>query len=328
MKAREVRAASGRATRTPKDGATASARRGALAALLCTVFAPHAALAAGTQPRARVSGFGVDAAGCGSIAAPCRTLQYAHDDVVAPGGSIYVKDPANYGQIVIRQAISIINDGSGTATILAPSGDAIDVQVGASDSVLIKGLTLDGAGTGTIGVAMYSGGDLVIEDCTIQSFHRGSGVVIAPPNGATPTFLIDRARVVGSDKGDGVAVVPPGAATGQIRATTFANNAVGVYVQSGAVVIEDSVIEGLSTSYSYGLVSTGAGTAVVAKRSHFNGLGTGALSQGGASLGLSDDAFTHNHLDLYNPQSAATLNSYGDNAYSSSGGTITQATKQ
>jgi len=285
------------------------------------------ALAAGEQPRAWVSGLGADAATCGAITAPCRTLQYSHDNIVAPGGSIYVKDPANFGQIVIRQAISIINDGSGTATILATVGTAVDIQAGPNDSVLLKGMTLDGAGTGSFGVNMSSGGNLVIEDCTIQSFVTG-GVYILPLSGSKPTFLIDRSRVIENYRGDGVEILPPGAAIGQIRATIFANNSVGVYVEAGRVLIEDSVIEGLSFNYSYGLISTAFATEVVARRTHFNGLGAGAWATGGATIALSNTVFTNNLVDLATLQSASGLYSYGDNAYATASGPITQVMKQ
>ena len=210
---------------------------------------------------------------------------------------------------------------------MATVGRAVDIQAGPNDSVLLKGMTLDGAGTGSFGVNMSSGGNLVIEDCTIHSFITG-GVYISPLSGSKPTFLIDRSRVVDNYRGDGVEMLPPGAATGQIRATIFANNSVGVYVESGRVLIEDSVIEGLSVNYSYGLIATAFATKVVAIRTHFNGLGTGAWAAGGASLGLSSTVFTNNLVDLYPTQSASGLYSYGDNAYAPASGTITQVMKQ
>jgi hypothetical protein len=127
-----------------------------------------AAGAAPTQPRAWVSGAGIDTASCGTVDSPCRTFQYVHNNIVAAGGSIYVKDPANYGQLVISKSISLINDGSGTATIFATSGDAIDVNT--DGDVLIKGLTLDGAGSGANGVSFVSTGSLTIENCVVRGF--------------------------------------------------------------------------------------------------------------------------------------------------------------
>ena len=79
----------------------------AFAAALPTVPAQ-----AQTATRAWVSGHGTDEAGCGQVPAPCRTPQYAHDNIVAAGGEIDILDPAGYGSITIKKAISIINDGA------------------------------------------------------------------------------------------------------------------------------------------------------------------------------------------------------------------------
>ncbi|WP_158818603.1 hypothetical protein [Methylocapsa sp. S129] len=67
--------------------------------------------------RAWVSGHGADAAGCGAPASPCRSLQYVHDNIIAAGGEIDILDPAGYGAITITKALSIVNDGVGTAGV-------------------------------------------------------------------------------------------------------------------------------------------------------------------------------------------------------------------
>src|SRR5271165_2272107 len=66
-----------------------------------------------------VSGKGKDVAGCGKVTAPCRTFQYVHDKIIAAGGEIDVLDPAGYGPIAITKALSIVNDGAGTAALPA-----------------------------------------------------------------------------------------------------------------------------------------------------------------------------------------------------------------
>jgi hypothetical protein len=128
--------------------------------------------AGGTLARAWVSGQGVDAAGCGAIASPCRTIQYAFDNAAAPGGAIYVHDASGYGaQLSITHAISIINDGSGAAVIGGGAGDAIAIQAGATDTVLLKGLTVNGAGVSPIGIHLISGGRSY---CREMHDHRSS----------------------------------------------------------------------------------------------------------------------------------------------------------
>src|SRR5450631_591018 len=118
------------------------------------------ALAAGTAAHAAatrvwVSGHGVDTAGCGAPTAPCRSLQYAHDHAVGAGGEIDILDPAGYGAITITKAISIVNDGVGTAGVQATSGSAITINAGPSDSIELRGLELDGvAGAATNGILL------------------------------------------------------------------------------------------------------------------------------------------------------------------------------
>ena len=64
-------------------------------AILAGLLSTHAFAA---NNRTWISGKGVDQAGCGPVATPCRTLQYAHDNTNA-GGEINVLDPAGYGSV-------------------------------------------------------------------------------------------------------------------------------------------------------------------------------------------------------------------------------------
>ena len=79
-------------------------RRAALMAIGLSLLCGPAFAATGPgNVRTWVSGKGVDQAGCGPIANPCRTLQYAHD-VTASGGEIDVADGAGYGAVAIAKA--------------------------------------------------------------------------------------------------------------------------------------------------------------------------------------------------------------------------------
>src|SRR5471032_1373868 len=122
--------------------------------------------------RAWVSGHGVDQAGCGAPTAPCRSLQYAHNNAVNAGGEIDILDPAGYGAITITKSISIVNDGVGTAGVQATSGNAITINAGAGDAVYLRGLNLDGAKAGTNGVVFNTGGALTIVGCVVRHFSQ------------------------------------------------------------------------------------------------------------------------------------------------------------
>jgi len=221
--------------------------------LVVPALAPAPAVAAGSSPRAWVSNAGIDAPGCGSVMTPCRQLQYAHDNVVEPGGSIYVKDPAGFASLVIRNAISIINDGSGTAALFVASGDAIDVQAGPNDAVFITGLVIDGVGTGNNGINLISGGSLTVTDCVIKgfsaSFPNGNGIAIQPSSGAAQVDVHD---TIASNNTLGVYLAPQGSASvdATLKNVEFNKNADGLavagYATNGtvSVTVEHSTASG------------------------------------------------------------------------------------
>jgi hypothetical protein len=243
------------------------------ATLTLVALAPRVAIAAGpggTSPRAWVSAAGSDVAGCGTVTAPCRTFQYAHDSVVSPGGTIYVQDAGNYATAVpftISHAISIINDGVGAATIVAPGADGIDVQAGSNDAVFIYGLTLDGASSGSNGINLTSGGSLTVSNAKVTGFSS-SGIVVQPSSGTT-TFTLSSSLIFKNGV-NGVNISPR--STGSVTASlshveVYNNGGNGVNVTgrntqatTTSALISDSVIsfnssdaisdDGVGVSYS------------------------------------------------------------------------------
>src|SRR5262249_428617 len=84
-----------------------------LAAALTPAATLSVAPAHAASDRPFVSGHGSDANNC-SLATPCRSFATAFAATNA-GGEIDVLDPAGYGPLTITHAISIVNDGVGTA---------------------------------------------------------------------------------------------------------------------------------------------------------------------------------------------------------------------
>lgn len=167
-------------------------------AFLFSIGTPARALSAVTF----VSGKGVDAGACAAPAKACRTFQYAHDQTSA-SGEIKALDPADYFPVTINRSISITGV-HGAGILRASNGDAIAVNVGASDFVNISHLTLDGLKIASNGIALFSGGSLTIKNCVIRNFNEG--IRIAPYSGATK-FLITDAAV--SNNNDGVFIESP-----------------------------------------------------------------------------------------------------------------------
>ena len=138
---------------------------------LCLATVPARAL----NDHTYVSGKGADTGGCFTPATACRTFAFAIAQTAA-SGTIIAIDPANYGPVTITKSISIVADGGGPAGIFITTGTAITINLGTNIIVNLRGLTLDGAGTASIGIA--AGGFslaqtstfVTITDCFIRNF--------------------------------------------------------------------------------------------------------------------------------------------------------------
>jgi hypothetical protein len=181
--------------------------------------------------RAWVSGKGSDVAGCGAPTNACRTLQYTHDSVVAAGGEIDILDPAGYGTLTITKAISIVNDGVGTAGVQTNSGNAVTINAGATDSIYLRGLNIDGLhGTGQNGIEFDAGGSLKVVNCVVRHFNN-DGLRIIPAAG---TMKIDVSDTIFDDNAFvGVAYNPTGTAAANAvlnRVTANDNGHAGISI--------------------------------------------------------------------------------------------------
>jgi hypothetical protein len=92
--------------------------------------------------RTYLSTKGNDTGSC-PLTAPCKTLSYAVG-LTDLDGEVVILDTGVYGSVTITKGISII--ASLKSELFVPSGGSgITVNAGASDVVIIKGLTIKGA---------------------------------------------------------------------------------------------------------------------------------------------------------------------------------------
>lgn len=203
-----------------------------IAAVCAAVSCVATSTFAATYTRTWVSGKGVDSTECGPIASPCRTLQRAYFNTNA-GGEVNILDGAGYGSLDITKAISVVNDGAGVAGVLASSGSpGINISTGASDSVVLRGLTIEGAGVGSNGIRFTNGGSLTISNVTIQGFTQtngdgsiGNGIYLRPGSGE-PRVAITNANI--SDNGfAAIRYKPSGGGKIFVDRTVMANNTHG-----------------------------------------------------------------------------------------------------
>jgi hypothetical protein len=175
------------------------------------------------RARVFVASYGNDSNPC-SFGSPCRTFQAAHD-AVAANGEITAIDSAGFGPLNIRKAVTLTSPPGIEASIaVSPGGDAIAVAAGANDVVTLRGLTLNGGGSGSHGVNFTAGQKLTVIDCFITNYAQQG--ILFQSSSATNTLVLISNTVVSETVG-GIELITFG--TGTIIATfsglTLDNNA-------------------------------------------------------------------------------------------------------
>jgi hypothetical protein len=185
--------------------------------------------------RTWVSGVGDDANPC-SRTAPCKTFAGAISKT-APRGEISVLDPGGYGALTITKSLSIVADGN-EGSVLVSGVNGIVINAAATDDVSLRGVLLEGIGTGLVGVKILSARSVSISKCLIRNFRGGGGAAVAvmPSAGAVDVYVSD--CELSSNLG-GVAALPTG--TGKVNVTlnnvAIVNNT-GTARQPGQHILE------------------------------------------------------------------------------------------
>ena len=262
---------------------------GALLALCLHVTPAHAI------PETWVASNGAGAA-C-TRAAPCATFAAAHTATDA-GGTIKCVDAGNFGAVTITKSITI--DCTGTnGGIVVTAGNAIVVNA-ADIAVVLRGLSIDGAGAASIGVGLISGRSLHVENCAITRYNGGNGAGIQfNPIGASELFVdstIDENGV--GIFGGGVLISPNGSGSALValNRVTLNRNSNGVVAEGGnttGVIVVEVRDSSVARSTSHGIFAntdaSHAGIVIDRTTSTLNGgngiraFGVGALVHIGSS---------------------------------------------
>ena len=178
-------------------------RRAALSLAIIALALPLlvAAPAQALDARTWVSGAGDDANPC-SRTAPCQTFAGALAKT-APGGEINCLDAGQFGPVTITFSITI-SCAAGTAGARNPVSGAVAIDIGAdtTDVVTLRGLDLDGQGTGGVGILIISAKSVHVEKCTIRNF-RFNGFSAGIFTGGSSTIFVFVADTVISDNSIG-----------------------------------------------------------------------------------------------------------------------------
>ncbi len=164
------------------------------------------ARASAQATRTWVSGVGDDANPC-SRTAPCLTFEGAIAKT-APGGEIDALDPGGYGPVTITKSITI-DGGRNLAGVEVSGAEAILVNAGPADVIVLRNLRLAGAGSAATGIGFQAGASLHVERSTITGFT--TGIDFRPAAGGTLVawgVVVDEPGDVGVAVGSGALATP------------------------------------------------------------------------------------------------------------------------
>jgi hypothetical protein len=255
--------------------------------------------------RTWVSGVGDDVNPC-SRTAPCKTFAGAISKT-AKDGEIDALDPGGFGTITITKSITIAGDGTlgSILSALAPQGVSINITDPADvrQRVILRNLSINGAATGTDGVHVFAGKDVLIDHCSIYNL-AGDGVDVNVTVAGVRVAIVDTnidgaagSGVVGTTSSgfvniglDNVRITHSGNGASSnansrfmIRNSNLSYNNNG-FSSSGSLSIsniDNSQFEGNTTN---GIVA-GAGTFVrISNNQVSNNVGTGVNNSAGASV--------------------------------------------
>jgi hypothetical protein len=266
-------------------------RRIALLAFAILFLAPVlvSAPAHAQATRTWVSGVGDDVNPC-SRTAPCKTFAGAISKTAA-NGIINCIDPGGFGAVTITKSITL--DCTGTfAGIIVAGTNAINIPT-SGIVVSLRGLDIEGAGSGLIGVNITGGSTVTIEKCNIFGFQGGTadGISFAP-TAAGGRLIVDNSHIHANVNG---------------IALNGSASAADMSIRNS--VLDQNTGSGITVSSA----SNHAGAMVETSLLAFNGTG---LSIGGAgAIGrIGTSTVTNNGTGVSN--TAGTLQSFKNNQIS------------
>jgi Right handed beta helix region len=266
--------------------------------------------------RTWVSGVGDDVNPC-SRTAPCKTFAGAISKTAA-GGEISVLDPGGFGAVTITKAITINGDGT-LAGILASLTNGIVINAGVNDRVILRNLSLNGAGNGLDGIRWLAGKSLLVDNVTIVGF-TGDGIDVAK-TAAGNLHVKNTTITQGSTNTTGTGIrlnTTAGLLLAMIEDSHIGDMNNGIEVAVGRATISNSVISG---NASHGILASNAAAVVNVEGCQiaFNALVGVNASVSGATIRVSNNEIYNNTTGI-NIAAGGIVNSAGNNRVFGNGG--------
>ncbi len=264
-----------------------------------------------------------------SRTSPCKTFAGALANTL-PGGEINCLDPGDFGKatpgdfgismVTITFSVTISCE-AGTAGVLLPVGfssSGITINAATTDVVTLRGLDIDGQGSGTVGIKILQAQEVHVEKSTIRNFRNGGSGGVAIYSLASSTTFLYVADTVLSDSGFGVGL----------------NNFGGFKVASlKNVVITGSTSDGVSliggdsyANITESIISGNAGSAIKAFLSTVNidrstiANNAAGLNAGSGSTIRASGNNIYNNTTGISIANGATVQSDGTNKHGNSNG--------
>ncbi|HEX2163944.1 MAG TPA: right-handed parallel beta-helix repeat-containing protein [Thermoanaerobaculia bacterium] len=268
--------------------------------------------------RTWVSGVGDDVNPC-SRTAPCKTFAGAISKT-ATNGEINVLDPGAFGAVTITKSITISSEGFEAGVLATLGSSGIVVNAPSTAVVVLRGLDIEGAGSGGNGIRFLAGAALHVEDCTINNF-TGKGIDFQP-NGLAELFVRDsiiRNNQVNAINSGGIFVKPTstGFASVTLDNVRMENNRFGMRIEGGtqASVFRSSAAGNLVDGFI--AVATAVGTAQLNLETSVasnNGSSGVRAEQAGATIRLSNTIIMNNGAAGLSFAGAGAIVSFGNNS--------------
>ena len=222
-----------------------------------------ASLAEAQATRTWVSGVGDDVNPC-SRTAPCKTFAGAISKT-AEGGYIHVLDPGGFGAVTITKSITIDGGGGPLAGLLTTLGASAIIVNAPAATVVLRNLSIEGAGSAGNGIRVVAAAQVHIEKCTIQNFVN-NGILFS---GGGDLFVSDTS----------------------VKAVTQQ----GIYLQSGRASFDRVLVNGNEFGLLVGSTAIAVARSLTASG---NVVGVGTAYSASVHLNLEQSTLAHNRYGL------------------------------
>ncbi len=271
------------------------------------------ALAQAQATRTWVSGVGDDVNPC-SRTAPCKTFAGAISKT-AVNGEIDALDPGGFGTLTVTKSITV--DGEGTmASVLAAGTNGFNINDSATATpgtivVVLRNLSIQGAGTGLDGIRFTSGRAVHVEDCRILGF-TSDGIDMSVTN--SNAQLVVRDTIISGCVGNAILMNPSNianvSATADLNNTRLDRCGNGLTMQTGvtrATVTHSAIVLMAGPGNGVNLVS---GTPIIHIDHSTISHNTTGITANVGSANIGETYITNNATSL---TPVVNVHSWGDN---------------